>query len=81
MMNESTVLRRETVGLRRYTDAFAPYAVSILRVLVGLTFLLHGFPRLGKTGGFAGFLTSLGVPAPDLFAVLVIAWRWAADCC
>ena len=26
MINNSTVLRREAVGLRRYTDALAPYA-------------------------------------------------------
>ena len=73
MTNESTVLRRETVVLRRYTDALAPYAETILRIMVGLTYLLHGLPRLANIGGFAGFLTSLGVPAPGLFAVLVTA--------
>jgi putative oxidoreductase len=73
MVNESTTLRRETIGLRRYTDTLAPYAVTILRILVGLTFLLHGYPRLANIGGFAGFLTSLGVPAPGVFAFLVTA--------
>lgn len=73
MASESTVLRREAVGLRRYTDALAPYAVTILRILVGVIFLLHGIPKLGGIGGFTGFLTSLGVPAPGLFAIIVIA--------
>jgi putative oxidoreductase len=73
MVNQSTTLKSETVGLRRYTDALAPYAVTILRVLVGVTFLLHGFPKIANIGGFAGFLTSLGVPAPGLFAFLVVA--------
>ena len=73
MINDSTALRRETVGLRRYTDALAPYAHTFLRVLVGITFLLHGLPKLQGMAGFAGFLTSLGVPAPGLFAFLVTA--------
>ena len=73
MLNESTAMRREAIGLKRYTEALAPYAHTFLRILVGLTFLLHGLPRVGNIGGFAGFLTSLGVPAPGLFAVLVTA--------
>jgi putative oxidoreductase len=73
MVNESTTIRRETVGLRRYTDALAPYTHTFLRVLVGITFLLHGLPKLQGLAGFTGFLTSLGVPAPGLFAFLVMA--------
>jgi putative oxidoreductase len=73
MVNESTTLRRETVGLKRYTDALAPYAHTFLRVLVGITFLLHGLPKLQGLAGFTGFLTSLGVPAPGVFAFLVTA--------
>jgi putative oxidoreductase len=73
MVHESTTLRRETVGLRRYTDALAPYAHTFLRVLVGITFLLHGLPKLQGLAGFTGFLTSLGVPAPGVFAFLVMA--------
>jgi putative oxidoreductase len=73
MVNESTTLRRETIGLKRYTDALAPYAHTILRVLVGIIFLLHGLPKLQGLAGFTGFLTSLGVPAPGVFAFLVTA--------
>jgi putative oxidoreductase len=73
MIKGQTVSTRDTVGLKRYTDAFAPYALTIMRVLVGITFLLRGLPKLGNPGGFTGFLTSLGVPLPGFFAVIVIA--------
>jgi putative oxidoreductase len=72
MINESTVLRRDTVGLRRYTDALAPYAVTILRVLVGLTFLLTGLPKTQNFAGFTGFVGSLGFPMPVFFAAVVV---------
>jgi uncharacterized membrane protein YphA (DoxX/SURF4 family) len=62
MIKGQTVSTRETVGLKRYTDAFAPYALTILRVLVGITFLLNGLPKLGNLAGCTGFVTSLGLP-------------------
>ncbi|MBI2526450.1 MAG: DoxX family protein [Candidatus Rokubacteria bacterium] len=46
-----------------------------LRLVVGLVFLVHGAQKLFQfgLGGTAGFLGSLGVPAPTLAAVVVIA--------
>jgi len=73
MIEGQTVSVRDTVGLKRYTDALAPYALTIMRVLVGITFLLMGLPKLGNPGGFTGFLTSLGIPLPGFFALIVIA--------
>jgi putative oxidoreductase len=73
MINESTALRRETVGLRRYTDALAPYAITVLRILVGLTFLLMGLPKAQNFAGFTGFVASLGFPVPVVFAAVVVA--------
>ena len=73
MLNQSTVLRRETAGLRRYTDALAPYAVTILRVLVGITFLLTGLPKAQNFAGFTGFVTRLGFPVPVVFAAGIVA--------
>jgi putative oxidoreductase len=73
MMNESTAVRRDTVGLKRYTDALAPYAHTFLRVLVGITFLLHGLPKLQGLAGFTGFVGSLGFPLPGVFAIIVAA--------
>jgi putative oxidoreductase len=42
------------------------------RVLVGLLFLMNGWPRLmsGGVSGFGRYLASLGFPAPDFFAWL-----------
>jgi putative oxidoreductase len=73
MIKGQTVSTQETLGLKRYTDAIAPYALTIMRVLVGITFLLMGLPKLGNPGGFTGFLTNLGIPLPGFFAVIVIA--------
>lgn len=50
---------------------FGPF---FLRVVVGLIFAMHGWQKL-ETGipGVSGFLGSLGFPAPEFFAVLLIA--------
>jgi len=49
------------------------WGMTLLRIVVGSIFILHGWQKL--TGftipGFTGFLSSLGIPAPGLFAVLV----------
>ena len=73
MIRQQTVATRESTGLKRYMDAFAPYTLTILRVLVGVTFLLNGLPKLGNLAGFTSFLTGLGIPAPGFFAIIVAA--------
>jgi putative oxidoreductase len=73
MIKGQTVSTRESFSLKRYTDAFAPYSLTILRVLVGLTFLLMGLPKVGNPAGFTGFLTNLGIPLPGFFAVVIMA--------
>ncbi|MEK7511063.1 MAG: DoxX family protein [Patescibacteria group bacterium] len=53
---------------------FAPVASLLLRVVVGVIFLVHGWQKLqGGIPGTAGFLGTLGFPAPEFFAVLLIA--------
>ncbi len=49
------------------------WGLAILRVVVGIVFLVHGFQKLFLMGfdGVAGMMGSLGVPAPGLFAVIV----------
>jgi putative oxidoreductase len=49
------------------------WGLTVLRVVVGIVFLVHGGQKLFLMGfgGVAGFLDSLGVPAPGLFAVIV----------
>jgi putative oxidoreductase len=51
-----------------------PWGILLLRVVVGLTFFMHGQQKLfgeGGVGGVGGFFGSLGVPAPGFFALVV----------
>jgi putative oxidoreductase len=43
----------------------------VLRVIVGVTFLLHGLDKLGDLSAAEQLFTSLGVPAPGLMAPFV----------
>jgi len=45
----------------------------ILRLGVGVTFLMHGYPKLFPSGpaGFAGLLRNLAFPAPEFLAWIV----------
>ncbi len=61
-------------------NLFMPYrdlGLLILRLALGIIFLVHGWPKLNPnspmkgTAGFAGFLKQMGVPLPGLFAWVV----------
>jgi putative oxidoreductase len=43
----------------------------VLRLVVGVTFLLHGLDKLGGLDGVEMFFDSLGIPAPGFMATLV----------
>ena len=43
----------------------------VLRLVVGVTFLLHGLDKLGDLAGTEQLFVSLGIPAPALMAPLV----------
>lgn len=53
------------------------YASFVLRLVVGITFFMHGSQKVfgafggGGIGGVANFLTQLGFPAPELMAYLL----------
>ena len=51
--------------------------ITALRVVVGLTFLLHGWQKLAEMGlpATAAFFAKLGVPAPELAAAMVTAFE------
>jgi putative oxidoreductase len=52
-----------------------PYGITVLRVVVGLIFLLHGWQKLTQftVTGFTGFLSELGIPGAGVAAIIVIA--------
>lgn len=50
----------------------ARYGLAILRIVLGIAMLLHGWGKLsGGVGGVGGFFGSLGIPAPGLMAWVV----------
>ncbi len=52
----------------------ADVAPLVLRVVLGVIFLLHGYQKLMMgIPGVTGFLGSLGFPMPGVFAVILIA--------
>ena len=46
-------------------------ALLIIRVVVGITFLLHGLDKLGNLSGTEQGCDGMGIPAPGLMAPLV----------
>ncbi|HVO80781.1 MAG TPA: DoxX family protein [Terriglobales bacterium] len=51
------------------------WGVALLRVMIGLVFLIHGWEKLFVFGihRVTGYFGSIGVPSPALFAPLVTA--------
>ena len=47
----------------------------VSRILLALLFFVSGFGILASPGGFAGFMGSIGMPAPLLVTWLVIALK------
>lgn len=48
------------------------YAATVLRVVLGIIFIAHGYQKLQNgPENFAGFLTSLNVPLPEITAWVV----------
>lgn len=55
-------------------DKWRDAAPLVLRVVTGAIFAVHGWDKLQSgVPAVAGFLGTLGFPAPELFAVLLIA--------
>jgi putative oxidoreductase len=44
------------------------YALLLLRLVVGIVFVAHGYPLWSRLGSLTVYLRSLGIPAPSLFA-------------
>lgn len=55
-------------------EKWHPFAPLFLRVAAGSVFAVHGWQKfVGGVPGVASFLGGLGFPAPEVFAVLLIA--------
>src|SRR5688572_21540139 len=56
----------------RHTDLL-DWGLAILRVVVGLTFFMHGWQKLFEMGlpGVTGMFGQVGLPAPSMMAALV----------
>ncbi len=58
----------------RFESMCGAWGAAVGRVLLGALFVVAGYQKLaGGVAGFAGFCASLGVPAPELMAWVVIA--------
>jgi len=59
---------RETALSRTWTGDIA---ILALRLAMGVVFTYHGWLKLDDVSGFAGFVDSLGIPAPTFVAYVV----------
>ncbi len=58
--------------LKPYMDRLAPFAPTLLRIIVGITFVVMGLPKLENPAGFTAFLERLHVPLPMIFTWIII---------
>jgi len=58
-----------------YLDRFRDFAPTVLRVVTGVTFAVHGWQKVDQMGlpAVTGMVAGLGFPVPVVFAVLLIA--------
>jgi putative oxidoreductase len=57
---------------QQYTKSWSPFTLTVLRFIVGLTFLLSGLDKIQNPSGFIGLVTTLGLPAPGLIGWLTV---------
>lgn len=69
----NAVANSEAVSRTGRTAALATYGFLILRVVVGIVFAMHGWQKLTVMGfgGVGGFFGMLGIPFPELAAIVV----------
>ena len=71
-------LTAEVMAWRETRVRFAPYAQTLLRLVVGYGFLAHGLAKWSRGPAvFAGILQATGVPLPQFMAWVTIATEFA----
>jgi putative oxidoreductase len=65
-----------TCGCLKCETGWKTYAVVLGRVLLGLVFLIAGWNKLTGFGGTVGYITSAGLPMPEVLAVLAIIFEF-----
>ena len=71
-------LTAEVMAWRETRARFAPYAQTLLRLVVGYGFLAHGLAKWSRGPAvFAGILQATGVPLPQFMAWVTIATEFA----
>lgn len=45
----------------------------LIRLSVGMIFVMHGIAKIGNIAGTAGFLGMVGIPAPEIMVYVLIA--------
>ena len=58
--------------LKGLTGGLAPFTLTVLRVIVGVTFVLMGVGKIQNPAGFISFVGSQGIPAPEILGWLPI---------
>lgn len=59
--------------LHRLSALARPYALTVLRVTVGVIMIVHGYMKLTGFQGWTEHVASLGIPLPEVMAPLAIA--------
>jgi putative oxidoreductase len=60
-------------GLRRTSHTLAPFALTTLRVVVGVVMAVHGWLKLEDYGAWVANVERLGVPEPEVLAAIAVA--------
>ncbi len=64
-----------------FLHPLAPYGTLIIRLGLGLIMAAHGWQKVQNPAGVAGFFGSLGIPAPQLMAWVVIVVELIGGIC
>ena len=58
-------------NLSKWLAKYKEYGPTILRLILGIVFIAHGWQKLQNIGAVAGFLGQVGIPAAGFFAYIL----------